>query len=54
MKAAILKGPHKLVVEDIPLFPLAADEVMVQVEACGVCGSDLRYCQGENPWSLHT
>jgi len=39
---------------DITPFPLAADEVMVKVEACGVCGSDLRYYQGENPWSLHT
>ena len=54
MRAAVLKGPRDLVVEEIPLFSLDSDEVMVQVEACGVCGSDLRYYVGENPWALHT
>jgi len=54
MKAAVLKRPRHLVVEDIPPFGLAPDEVMVQVEACGICGSDLRYYVGENPWALHT
>jgi threonine dehydrogenase-like Zn-dependent dehydrogenase len=29
-------------------------EVLVQVKACGICGSDLRYWAGENPWALHT
>jgi len=24
------------------------------MKACGICGSDARYFQGENPWSLHT
>jgi len=54
MRAVVLKEPRRLVVEEIPLFPMAADEVMVQVEACGICGSDLRYYLGENPWALHT
>lgn len=54
MEAVVLKAPRHLVVEDIPLFDLADDQVMVQVEACGICGSDLRYFQGENPWALHT
>ena len=54
MKAIVLKCPRDLSVEDIPPFGLASDEVMVQVEACGICGSDLRYYLGENPWALHT
>jgi threonine dehydrogenase-like Zn-dependent dehydrogenase len=54
MKAVVLEAPQRLVVKDIPLFRLAEDEVMLQIEACGVCGSDLRYYLGENPWSLHT
>ena len=54
MKAIVLRGPRDLVVEEIPPFGLASDEVMVQVEACGICGSDLRYYVGENPWALHT
>jgi len=24
------------------------------MQACGICGSDVRYFSGENPWSLHT
>lgn len=24
------------------------------MKACGICGSDARYFQGHNPWSLHT
>lgn len=54
MEAVVLKSPKHLVVEDIAPFPVKADEVLVQVEACGICGSDLRYYQGENPWALHT
>ena len=54
MEAAVLKAPRRLVVEDIPPFGLAPDQVTVRVEACGICGSDLRYFQGENPWALHT
>ena len=31
-----------------------AEEILISVRACGICGSDLRYWQGENPWALHT
>ncbi len=54
MKAAVLKRPGELVVEDIPVPSWERDEVLVRVRACGICGSDLRYFQGENPWALHT
>lgn len=54
MKAMVMKAPRELRVEDIPEFPIRADEVTVEVRACGVCGSDLRYYQGENPWAQHT
>ncbi len=29
-------------------------DVLIKVEACGICGSDLRYWEGDNPWALHT
>ena len=54
MKAAILKAPRKLVLKDIPMRTCLDDEVMVKVGACGICGSDIRYYLGENPWSEHT
>lgn len=30
------------------------DLVLVEIAACGVCGSDFRYYVGENPWAQHT
>jgi threonine dehydrogenase-like Zn-dependent dehydrogenase len=40
---------------EVPVPKLTRDEhVLIRVEACGICGSDLRYWAGENPWALHT
>ena len=54
MRAAVLEKPYVLSYKDIPK-PVSDDEFMVmEVKACGICGSDLRYYKGENPWALHT
>lgn len=48
MKAAVLhefKTP--LAMEDVPRPEPAADEVLIQVEACGVCHSDLHVAGGD-------
>jgi len=48
MKAAILhefKTP--LMLEEVPRPELASDEVLIQVEACGVCHSDLHVAGGD-------
>jgi len=54
MKAVVLRGPGHLEVADIPEPKLSPGQVMVRVRACGICGSDLRYLKGENPWAQHT
>ncbi len=55
MKAVVLRKTEQLEVLDIPQPTLTADaHVLIRVESCGICGSDLRYYQGENPWALHT
>ena len=54
MKAVVLRGPGHLEVADIPEPKLSPGHVMVRVRACGICGSDLRYLNGENPWAQHT
>jgi len=54
MKAVVYKKPQTIVVEDVPILQPDADQVLVNVMACGVCGSDIRYYYGENPWALHT
>ncbi|MCU0521225.1 MAG: alcohol dehydrogenase catalytic domain-containing protein [Anaerolineae bacterium] len=55
MRAIILREPRRLELVDVPRPKLTAPEhVLIKVQACGICGSDLRYYAGENPWALHT
>jgi len=54
LKALILEDRKKLSLQDIPAPRPRAGEVLVRVKACGICGSDIRYYMGDNPWSLHT
>ena len=41
MVAAVVKGPGRLEVEDVPVPDVGDDDVLVAVDLCGVCGSDL-------------
>lgn len=42
MKAAVYHGKGLLPIEDIPYPTLEDGEVLLQIEACSVCGTDLR------------
>jgi L-iditol 2-dehydrogenase len=46
MKALVLREYGKLVYEDVPRPRVAAGEVLVKVEACGICGSDVHGFDG--------
>ena len=54
MKALVLKSPEQLEVMDVPKPRLSAGQVLIKVTKCGICGSDVRYFHGENPWSKQT
>lgn len=41
MRAAVLRGPGRLEVAEVPVPELGDDGVLVAVDLCGVCGSDL-------------
>jgi S-(hydroxymethyl)glutathione dehydrogenase/alcohol dehydrogenase len=41
MKAAVLRGPEPMTIERVDLDAPEAGEVLVRIEACGVCHSDL-------------
>jgi L-iditol 2-dehydrogenase len=41
MRALMLSGPRQLDVVDVPLPEVRADEVLIRVAACGICGSDV-------------
>jgi threonine dehydrogenase-like Zn-dependent dehydrogenase len=46
VRAAVLEGPMRLVVRQLPAPTLAVGEVLVRVERAGVCGSDLALFTG--------
>jgi 2-desacetyl-2-hydroxyethyl bacteriochlorophyllide A dehydrogenase len=41
MPAAVLKGAGRLEVEQVPVPAVGSDDVLVAVDLCGICGSDL-------------
>lgn len=54
MQAVVLKAPREPVVEDVSRPDPRADEVIVKVAACGLCGTDLKIYEGEylSPYPL--
>ena len=54
MKALVLKSPENLEVMNVPTPSLSAGQVLIKVSKCGLCGSDIRYYHGENPWAKQT
>ena len=54
MKALVLRGPLDLAVMDVPRMPPNSGQLTVRVSHCGICGSDVRYFHGENPWAKQT
>ncbi|MEW6046645.1 MAG: zinc-dependent dehydrogenase [Bacillota bacterium] len=47
MLAAVFRGPDKLGVEEWPVPQVGAADVLVRVEACSVCGTDIRIWRGK-------
>jgi len=54
MKALVLKSAEQIEVMNVPKPKLSAGQVLIQVSKCGICGSDVRYFHGENPWAKQT
>lgn len=47
MKAAIFKGPHQIGIQDLPIPQPAADQVLLKILGCGVCGTDAHIYSGQ-------
>ena len=45
MLAAVFRGPGDLRVEEVPIPETGPAEMLVRVEACGVCGTDIKKIQ---------
>ena len=42
MRAAVYRGDRRVMVEDIPTPEIGPGEILIRVEACGVCHTDLK------------
>lgn len=47
MKSAVFYGKHKLKVEEHEMPKLGPNDVLIQVKACGVCGTDVHIYEGD-------
>jgi len=43
MKAATYYGPNNIQIKEIPKPKIKSDEILVEMKACGICGSDLMH-----------
>lgn len=58
-RGLFLTEPFKLELKEINVDDLLgnpphSDMCIVKTAACGICGSDVSYYKGRNPWALHT
>jgi len=48
MKALVLENYHRLVYKEVPEPPVGPKEVLIEVRACGICGSDVHGLDGSS------
>ena len=49
MRAAVFYAVKDIRLEDVPEPQIGDEDVLVEVTACGICGSDLEYYMGRSP-----
>jgi L-iditol 2-dehydrogenase len=49
MKAAICKKPFEISIEEVPTPTPGPDELLIQVKASAICGSDINAYEGKHP-----
>lgn len=47
MKSAVFYGKHDLRVEESAMPKVGAEDVLIQVKACGICGTDVHIYEGD-------
>lgn len=53
LKQAVLEGPRKLTVREADIPTAGPGEVLIEVKACGICGSDVHAYTGNHPFVLY-
>lgn len=54
MKAQVFYEPFVMKYEEVRIPTLRADQVLIRVRACGICGSDNAYYRGKSPLETPT
>ncbi len=49
MKAAVFRGPNDLKIEQVPVPDVGDNEVLLSVDMCGICGTDVHILRGSFP-----
>ena len=47
MKSAVFYGKHDLRLEEYEMPVVGPEDVLIQVKACGVCGTDVHIYEGD-------
>ena len=47
MKAIVFEGPNRVSIQEKPIPKLEDGDILIQVDLCGVCASDLAAIRGE-------
>jgi L-iditol 2-dehydrogenase len=50
-RAAVLVAPKQFEIQEFPIREIGDDEMLVKVEACGICGTDI-HCFNNDPFQL--
>lgn len=50
-RAAVLEAKKTLRIKEFPLRAISDDEILIKVEACGICGTDI-HCYQNDPFEL--
>ena len=46
-RAAVLSGPGKIEIRTFPIRDISDDEILIRVEGCGICGTDVHEFRGD-------
>ncbi|TAE90215.1 MAG: theronine dehydrogenase [Verrucomicrobia bacterium] len=46
-RAAVLTGPGKIDIKTFPIREISDDEILIRVEGCGICGTDVHEFRGD-------
>ena len=49
VRASVLVAPERFEIAAFPTPSIGAEEALIEVELCGVCGTDLKYASGQLP-----